>query len=894
MESDSLPQKVSPEPEPGLEPTGAPKPTRPWKRWLLASVAAIYLVALSLSYYQRWQFQKNPTPIPSDLKTVTVSAVEGDQILPGDVRIAYREIPAQSRSDGIPVVLIHGSPGDSEVMQKLMEQLQGPRRLIAPDLPGFGESSHDLPDYSFKAHATYVWQMLDRLEIRRVHLVGFSMGGGVVLNMARTAPERVASVTMLSALNVQEMEMLGDYHLNHAVHGAQLAGLWLLKTGLPRFGELNRTDMGVSYARNFYDSDQRPLRGILQSFDGPMLILHGRKDPLVPVEAAVEVHRLVPQSELELFDSNHFMTFQDPGPLVPFLTSFFDAVEKGRAATHATVPRESIALAKQPMGPSHLPKPGPITMFVMVVGLALATFVSEDLACISAGVLVAEGRMSLLLAVLACFAGIFVGDMLLYLVGRWIGRPAVARAPLRWLIHPKALENASAWLERNGATTIFASRFVPGTRLPTYVAAGVLHTSARQFISYFLLAAAIWTPLIVGLSAGLGLPFLHSGFLASQSLSRKLVFAGAALFVLTRLATTLATYRGRRGLVRRWRRLVRWEFWPPYAFYPPVVLYVLYLGIRFRSWTLFTAADPAIPASGFVGESKSEILGHLANAKEWLPRHTLLPPGDLQQRITQIHEFLKQNAPQFPFVLKPDAGQRGSGVAIVRSDEEMRNYLTHASFPVILQEYVPGKEFGVFYYRRPDEARGHIFSITEKRMPVLVGDGQRTLEDLILADDRAVCMSDFYLRKNSIQAERVPQSGEEVQLVEIGTHCRGAIFLDGGALNSPALEQVIDKIARTFLGFYFGRFDVRVPSVEDFRAGLNLKVVELNGVTSEATHIYDPKLGLWEAYRVLFQQWRLAFEIGDANRARGVQPTSVGALLSMLRQYRLQSQEYPE
>ena len=64
-------------------------------------------------------------------------------------------------------------------------------------------------------------------------------------------------------------------------------------------------------------------------------------------------------------------------------------------------------------------------------------------------------------------------------------------------------------------------------------------------------------------------------------------------------------------------------------------------------------------------------------------------------------------------------------------------------------------------------------------MPVLIGDGRRTLEELILADDRAVCMFDFYERKNSHRIKEVPRVGENVQLVEIGTHCRGAIFLDG-------------------------------------------------------------------------------------------------------------------
>src|SRR5208283_4729430 len=188
--------------------------------------------------------------------------------------------------------------------------------------------------------------------------------------------------------------------------------------------------------------------------------------------------------------------------------------------------------------------------------------------------------------------------------------------------------------------------------------------------------------------------------------------------------------RGHRKLIGRWRRLSRWEFWPPYLFYPPVVAYIAYLGIKFRSWTLFTAANPAIPAGGFVGESKHQILAHLQNADPWIPRFTLLESAELAQRVGQADEFMRAHALQFPVVLKPDAGQRGSGVSIVRSASQLRDYLTRASFPAILQEYVPGEEYGVFYFRYPGAARGQVFSVTEKRMPVLTGDGNHTLEEL--------------------------------------------------------------------------------------------------------------------------------------------------------------------
>ena len=145
---------------------------------------------------------------------------------------------------------------------------------------------------------------------------------------------------------------------------------------------------------------------------------------------------------------------------------------------------------------------------------------------------------------------------------------------------------------------------------------------------------------------------------------------------------SLASLSRARGEFSGWlKRWSRWEFWPPYLFYPPVVAYIAYLGIRFRSWTLFTAANPAIPAGGFVGESKHQILEQLQNAAQWLPFPLCLACGVPSQRLAEAEEFMRRHGLQFPVVLKPDAGQRGSGVAIVRSPEQLREYLTQLVVP---------------------------------------------------------------------------------------------------------------------------------------------------------------------------------------------------------------------
>ena len=193
-----------------------------------------------------------------------------------------------------------------------------------------------------------------------------------------------------------------------------------------------------------------------------------------------------------------------------------------------------------------------------------------------------------------------------------------------------------------------------------------------------------------------------------------------------------------------------------------------------------------------------------------------------------------------------------------------------------------GPEFGIFYVRRPSEDCGRIFSITEKRRLWLKGDGVRTVEELILDDARAVCMARFHLRQHAEHIDDIPLKDELFPLVEIGAHCRGSLFLDGSRIWTPELEASIDRIAKSAPGFYFGRFDLRAPSEAAFQRGEGLKVLELNGVTSEATHIYDPANGLGQAYRALAQQWRTAFEIAAENRERGFEPTSPLELCRLL------------
>jgi hypothetical protein len=288
---------------------------------------------------------------------------------------------------------------------------------------------------------------------------------------------------------------------------------------------------------------------------------------------------------------------------------------------------------------------------------------------------------------------------------------------------------------------------------------------------------------------------------------------------------------------------------------------------------VWTAANPAIPHGGAVGESKWDILTRLP-AEAVVPG-VLLPPGDLENRLSLL------DGRAYPLVLKPDVGERGAGVRLARGPAEARQYLAGQPAAVVAQAYHPGPfEAGVYYYRLPGADKGRIFSVTDKVFPEVTGDGRSTLEALIVSHPRYRLQAEVFLARHEAVRGRILDRGEVFRLALAGNHCQGTLFRDGSRLLTPALEDAIDAASRRFEGFFIGRFDIRYRDVERFRAGEDFAVVELNGALAESTNLYDPSWPLWHAYATLFRQWSLLYSIGAANRARGHRVSGAAELLA--------------
>jgi hypothetical protein len=202
-----------------------------------------------------------------------------------------------------------------------------------------------------------------------------------------------------------------------------------------------------------------------------------------------------------------------------------------------------------------------------------------------------------------------------------------------------------------------------------------------------------------------------------------LLVVGVVLFAtlqLLRRAFVNFNFRRFTARLRRWRH---WEFWPAWMFYPPVGIYCAWLALKYRGLTVPTAANPGIFSGGMVGESKMATLKELFSTSPEFTAEAELVAGDtLAARLRSLDEIRARLGLDCPFILKPDVGQRGAGIKLIRSPEQAEAYLRQTSAPLVVQRYAPGPyEAGVFYYRFPHGARGHIFAITEKLFPVLVG-----------------------------------------------------------------------------------------------------------------------------------------------------------------------------
>ena len=244
-------------------------------------------------------------------------------------------------------------------------------------------------------------------------------------------------------------------------------------------------------------------------------------------------------------------------------------------------------------------------------------------------------------------------------------------------------------------------------------------------------------------------------------------------------------------------KIKHWEYWPLHVVYFPVFFYWIYLSIKARSMLFFTSSNPFIETGGLMGESKIKILNSIP--ERYKPFSFIIKSGNA---IAFIDKLLQDGKISYPFICKPDIGERGKLVEKINDPTELLQYIDKIKVYFIVQEFIDFPvEAGVFYYRMPNSKNGHVTSIVLKEFLKVTGDGFSSILELMNQNERARFQIERFLKEKKKLLNNVPQKNEQVALEPIGNHCRGTTFLNGNYLIDQDLEKTFDEISKILQDF---------------------------------------------------------------------------------------------
>lgn len=243
--------------------------------------------------------------------------------------------------DGVPLVVVHGLFGSADNWRSHVKAWEATRRVITVDLRNHGRSPH-VEGMGYDAMAEDVIRLLDRLEVPRAHLLGHSMGGKVVISLARLAPERVASLivgdiapvayghdhdTVFAGLRRLEAghpanrreadDLLGEHVKERAVR-------LFLATNLERGEEGGlRLRLGLDEIQADYETIMGPPAGE-GVFTGPTLVLRGANAHYVTDEMLPALREVLPEAEVVTLQAGHWLHAEQPEAFRQAVETFLD------------------------------------------------------------------------------------------------------------------------------------------------------------------------------------------------------------------------------------------------------------------------------------------------------------------------------------------------------------------------------------------------------------------------------------------------------------------------------------------------------------------------------------------------------------------------------------------
>ncbi len=253
-----------------------------------------------------------------------------------------------ANADGAaPLLLVHGFTGSKENFLPMLAELQTTRRVLAPDLPGWGESSRtENADYGIDAQVERLLTFMDAESIGRAHLAGHSMGGHIAGVFAALHPDRVASLTLIDNAGVHFAEnafakrvLGGDTPFNIATRAefdAFMAELFWSPPWLPgRLKDvmIERNAAGHAFHARVLTALGKgkaafELERSLDRIHAPTLVLWCRQDRILDVSSTAVLARIRPAPKITVFDGcGHMAMMEQPAEFAAALRQHIESAE---------------------------------------------------------------------------------------------------------------------------------------------------------------------------------------------------------------------------------------------------------------------------------------------------------------------------------------------------------------------------------------------------------------------------------------------------------------------------------------------------------------------------------------------------------------------------------------
>jgi pimeloyl-ACP methyl ester carboxylesterase len=241
------------------------------------------------------------------------------------------------------LLLINGLGANLEMWQPLVRELAATRELIAFDLPGSGRSARPRWPLRMPQLAGVVTELLDELGHEQLDVLGYSLGGIVAQELAHRAPERIRRLVLCATTpglpSVPPDPVVTALMLTPARYwNRQLAELILpiiaggrtardpraLQAGLEK--RLVQPPSALGYLYQLYALSGWSSHPWIRTVPHEALVLHGDRDPVVPLANGRYLADSLPHGRLEIVrGAGHLFLLDEPASAVPALASFLES-----------------------------------------------------------------------------------------------------------------------------------------------------------------------------------------------------------------------------------------------------------------------------------------------------------------------------------------------------------------------------------------------------------------------------------------------------------------------------------------------------------------------------------------------------------------------------------------